>query len=190
MGRRCGLFPPNRGLGQSPNLNPEKFRGTSKILAIDHDQLEFLGPDAPGLQSPQIDHQLPADGHHSLFLQRPVGTPQDFLPFLHRLVLGLKEDNPPDRLGDNPPNGRYTYLGNRPQPLAVSGAPFTGHHAWPSKQSCVDYCKGSNSAPRLTIEPGWPLPLLWAVIPGSAGPRQLWPVGFFHPELAADPPSS
>src|SRR6516164_11495410 len=98
----------------------------SVSLTTDHDQVEFLGTDPAGLHSPQVDHQLAADGHDGLFLQRPVGAAQDFLPFLHRLVLGLKEDNPPDRLGDNPSNGRYAHLGNGPQPLVVSGAPFAG----------------------------------------------------------------
>ena len=65
-------------LGQSPKFI-ESFRGTSKILlALDHDQVEFLSTDPSGLQPPQIDHQLPADGHHGFFLQCPVSAPQDF----------------------------------------------------------------------------------------------------------------
>ena len=45
------LFPPNRGLGQSPNFNPERFsfRGTSKLKAASHhDELELLGSNPPG----------------------------------------------------------------------------------------------------------------------------------------------
>jgi hypothetical protein len=35
---------------------------------IDHDQFKFLGGSASGLQSPQIDDELPADGDHRFFL--------------------------------------------------------------------------------------------------------------------------
>jgi hypothetical protein len=62
------LFPPNRGLGQSPKLNPT-LRVTSKmLLTLDHDKPQFLSRDASGLQPPDIDDESPADSHHRFFL--------------------------------------------------------------------------------------------------------------------------
>jgi hypothetical protein len=63
-----------------------------EFLAADHDQVKFLGGDSSGVEPPEIDHQLPADGYHGLFLGRAIGAPQDFLPLLHRWVLGLKRE--------------------------------------------------------------------------------------------------
>jgi hypothetical protein len=61
--------PPEPGFGAEPQVNPRKLSGHfENALASDHDQLEFLSTDPAGLQSPQIDHQLPADGHHGFFL--------------------------------------------------------------------------------------------------------------------------
>src|SRR5260221_806545 len=77
-------------------------------------------------------HQLPAAGDHGFFLQPPVSAPQEFLPFLDRFILGLEPDHPPDHLGDNPTNGRYSYFGNGAAPLAISGPPLAGHHPGPT----------------------------------------------------------
>src|SRR6516162_6243538 len=62
--------------GRAPILTPKNFGALLKYLAlgIDHDQVEFLSTEAPGLEPPQVDHQLPSDGHHGLFLQRPVSA--------------------------------------------------------------------------------------------------------------------
>jgi hypothetical protein len=62
------LFPPKRGLGQSPKLRPESSDHFQNGLSLDHDETQFLGCDASGLQPPDIDYQLPADGHHGFFL--------------------------------------------------------------------------------------------------------------------------
>src|SRR6516165_4593248 len=99
--------------GRAPILTPKNFGALLKYLAlgIDHDQVEFLSTEAPGLEPPQVDHQLPSDGHHGLFLQRPVSAAQDFLPFLNRLILGLKEDQAPGRLHSDAPNGWYSHFG-------------------------------------------------------------------------------
>src|SRR5215471_1009549 len=104
--------PPKPGFGAAPILTPKNFGALLKYLAldIDHDQVEFLGTETPGLEPPQIDHQLPGDGHHGLFLQPPVSAPQDFLPFLNRLILGLKEDQAPGRLHSDAPNGWYSHF--------------------------------------------------------------------------------
>jgi len=98
--------------GRAPILTPKNFGALLKYLAlgIDYDQVKFFGTEAPGLEPPQIDHQLPSDGHHGLFLQRPVSAPQDFLPFLHRFILGLKEDEAPGRLHSDASNGRYSHF--------------------------------------------------------------------------------
>src|SRR6516162_4715161 len=113
--------------GRAPKFLPEG--ATSKnALASDHHQVELLSTGAAGLQPPQIHYQLPANGHHGFLLQCPVGASQDFLPFLHRWVLGLELDNPPDHLGNNAPNGRHPHFGDRAPPLALSGAPLARHH--------------------------------------------------------------
>src|SRR5262249_39124461 len=57
-----------------------------------------------------------------------VGALQDFLPFLHRWVLGLELDDAPNHLGNNAANGRHPHFGDRAPPLALSGTPLTGHH--------------------------------------------------------------
>src|SRR5258707_9240580 len=48
-------------------------------LGADHHQVEFLGSDPSGLESPQIDDQLPTDGNDGFFLQGRIRAPQDFL---------------------------------------------------------------------------------------------------------------
>src|SRR6516165_260450 len=105
--------------GRAPILTPKNFGALLKYLAlgIDYDQVKFFGTEAPGLEPPQIDHQL------------PVSAPQDFLPFLHRFILGLKEDEAPGRLHSDASNGRYSLFSDRAQPLLSSGTPFAGHQA-------------------------------------------------------------
>jgi hypothetical protein len=110
--RQLLLFPRTGVWGRAPNWSPKSFGALLKCLAIDHDQVEFLGPDAAGLEPPQIDHQLSANGHDGFFLQRPVRTPELLLVFLHRFVLRLEKDDAPDHLGDDAPYGWYAYLGN------------------------------------------------------------------------------
>src|SRR6516162_7400554 len=61
---RAGAFDcsPQTGVwGRAPISTPKNFGALLKYLAlgIDHEQVEFLGTDAPGLEPPQIDHQLP-----------------------------------------------------------------------------------------------------------------------------------
>jgi len=124
-------FPPNGGLGQRPELS--SFFGAvrrlfSSLSRADHDEVEFLGTDPASLQPPQIDHQLPADGHDRFFLQGRIRASQDFLPFLHRFILGLKQDHPPDHLRTDPPKGRHSDFGNGATPFFGSGTPFAGHH--------------------------------------------------------------
>jgi hypothetical protein len=66
--RQLLLFPPNRGLGQSPKVRAESWGHFQNGLSLDHDETQFLSANAPGLQPPDIDYQLPADGHHGFFL--------------------------------------------------------------------------------------------------------------------------
>ena len=66
--RQLLLFPPKRGLGQSPKVRTESSGQFQNALSLDHDETQFLSANAPGLQPPDIDHQLPADGHHGFFL--------------------------------------------------------------------------------------------------------------------------
>src|SRR5258706_7190336 len=121
--------PPEPGFGVEPQVYPRKLSGhCENALAPNHDQVEFLRTDPAGLQPPQIDHQLPAEGDHGFFLQPPVTAPQEFLPFLDRFILGLEQDYPPDHLGDNPANGPYSYFGNGAAPLGISGTPLAGYH--------------------------------------------------------------
>jgi hypothetical protein len=93
-------------------------------LGADHHQVEFLGTDPSCLESPQIDDQLPTDGHNGFFLQGRICALQDFLPLLDRLILRLKQDYPPDHLDNDPPNGRHSHFGNGATPFCVSGTPF------------------------------------------------------------------
>src|SRR6516164_7640381 len=64
----------------------------------------------------------------AFFLSVRLVPPQDFLPFLHRWVLGLELDDPPDHLGNNAANGRHSHFGDRAPPLVLSGTPLTGYH--------------------------------------------------------------
>ena len=73
VGRQLGLFPLEEGFGETwfPDGSfPPRKRAllNSRSLGSDHDQVEFLGRDPAGLQPPQVNHQLPADGHHGFFL--------------------------------------------------------------------------------------------------------------------------
>jgi hypothetical protein len=95
-----------------------------KSSGTDYHQVEFLGSDPSSLQPPQIDYQLPTDGHDGLLLEGRIRACQDFLPFLDWLILGLKQDHPPDHLGNDPPNGRDSHFGNGATPFSDSGTPF------------------------------------------------------------------
>src|SRR6516162_801722 len=132
--------------GRAPILTPKNFGALLKYLAlgIDHDQVEFLSTEAPGLEPPQVDHQLPSDGHHGLFLQRPVSAAQDFLPFLNRLILGLKEDQAPGRLHSDAPNGWYSHFGDRAQAVAWFRYSIRWGPGPPGNRSCAQSCNGSN----------------------------------------------
>jgi len=62
------LFPPNRGLGQSPKLKPDSSGHFQNALGLDHDKPQFLSGDPSGLQPPDIDDEPPADSDHGFFL--------------------------------------------------------------------------------------------------------------------------
>ena len=68
VGASLVLFPPNRGLGQSPKLNPSLRVSSKMLLSLDHDKAQFLSRDPSGLQPPDIDDESPADSDHGFFL--------------------------------------------------------------------------------------------------------------------------
>ena len=72
-GRQLLLFPLEEGFGEPwfPDGSfPPRKRALLNSLSLDtdHDQVELLGRDPARLQPPQVNHQLPADGHHGFFL--------------------------------------------------------------------------------------------------------------------------
>ncbi len=99
-------------------------RCSGGIGQVDHP--EFVRRGLSGEEPPQIDGELPGDGHNGLLAGggAAAGIGQHRHPLLQSVVVGLPAHHPPDHLHEHSPHSRVALLADAVSPVLAATAVF------------------------------------------------------------------